>query len=175
MSNISENERGFENFLNNHPSCRCRNNSPEPGGALLSCGSGGIGPISSTTLSAPMSIATVSIDTRRLCNPRILLTFTCSISLPVGIGVNLNFIIVKSTDCGAAQAIGGTHTFSEQVSPTGVLEAESFCFQHCDCNSPAGSTTYTVLLDANSIVGTPPFVGLTINNATLSALAVETL
>ena len=47
MSTISENERGFEHYLKNHPFCcsPCNDNSPDPGRALLSCGSGGIGPI----------------------------------------------------------------------------------------------------------------------------------
>ena len=76
---------------------RCHNNSPEPGRALLSCGSGGIGPmpIISTPLSRPIPVASVSIDTTNMCNPKVLLTFTSLICLPATILVNLNFIIVK--------------------------------------------------------------------------------
>ncbi|MDD3242061.1 MAG: DUF4489 domain-containing protein [Bacilli bacterium] len=194
MCNISGNERGFENFLaNNHHNCRRYNseneldsenflttsdtssrrtgNSPEPGRALLSCGSGGIGPmpIISTHLSRPIPVASVSIDTSRLCNARVLLTFTSLICLPATILVNLNFIIEKCTDGGCPQEIGGTHTFSELAS---VLESESFCFQYCDCSPCTSCTTYTVKLAPSSLIAET--AGLTITNATLTALAIET-
>ena len=171
MNNKSENERGYE-YYDNHPSCRIYNNSPEPGRALLSCGSGGIGPmpIISTPLSRPIPVASVSINTSRLCNPKVLLTFTSLICLPATILVSLNFIIIKTIDGGAPQAIGGTHTFSELAS---VLEAESFCFQYCDCSPSVGGTTYTVELEPSSLISVT--AGLTITNATLSAIAVETL
>ena len=171
MSNNSENERGYE-YYENHPSCRIYNSSPEPGRVILSCGSGGIGPmpIISTPLSRPIPVCSVSIDTSRLCNPKILLTFTSLICLPATILVNLNFIIEKCTDGGSPQEIGGTHTFSEIAS---VLESESFCFQYCDCSPCNSCTTYTVKLEPSSLISET--AGLTITNATLSALAVETL
>lgn len=189
MNILSENELGFENSLANcrHRNLedvrgtdtslttttrRCHHTSPEPGRCLLSCGSGGIGPmpIISTQLSRPIPVASVSIDTTNMCNPKVLLTFTCLIVLPMNIMVNLNFIIVKTTDCGAPQEIGGTHTFSEIA---GVLESESFCFQFCDCSPSTGGTTYTIKLAPSSLIAET--AGLTITNATLSALAVETL
>src|SRR5471030_546734 len=119
MNILSENERDY----NNYPSCyRSYNNAPDAGKALLSCGSGGIGPmpIISTPLSRPIPVASVSIDTSRLCNPKVLLTFTCLICLPATILVNLNFVLVKTLDTGAPQEIGGTHTFAEVAS---VLES----------------------------------------------------
>jgi len=171
MSNLSENERGYE-YYENHPSCRIYNSSPEPGRALLSCGSGGIGPmpIISTPLSRPIPVCSASIDTSRLCDPKILLTFTSLICLPATILVSLNFIIEKSTEGGAPQAIGGTHTFSELAS---VFESESFCFQYCDCSPCNSCTTYTVKLEPSSLIAET--AGLTITNATLSVLAVESL
>jgi len=171
MSTKFENERGYE-YYDNHPSCRIYNNSPEPGKALLSCGSGGIGPMpkSSEHSSNPIQVASVSIDTSRLCNPRVLLNFTCVIGLPEDIEVTLNFVIIKTIDCGVPQAIGGTHTFIEKADK---LESESFCFQFCDCNPSVGGITYTVKIDPSSKIHDKD--GLTITNATLSALAVETL
>ena len=169
----TENERGSENFLTtSDTSCRRHNNAPEPGRALLSCGSGGIGPmpIISTPLSRPIPVASVSINTSNMINPKILLTFTSLIVLPATILVNLNFILVKTIDCGAPQPIGGTHTFSEIAS---VLESESFCFQYCDCSPSSGGTTYTVQLEPSSLIAVT--AGLTITNAVLSALAVETI
>ncbi|OOM76456.1 hypothetical protein CLPUN_26880 [Clostridium puniceum] len=187
MNIISENQFGFEDSIAN---CRrrdfedvlgsevsltsriCRNTSPEPGRSLLSCGSGGVGPLPmiSTQLSRPIPVASVSIDTTNMCNPKILLTFTCLIVLPATIMVNLNFVIVKTTDGGAPQEIGGTHTFSEIAS---VLESESFCFQYCDCSPCHSCTTYTIKLEPSSLIAET--AGLTITNATLTALAVETL
>jgi len=168
----TENERGSENFLTtSDTSCRRHNNAPEPGRALLSCGSGGIGPmpIISTPLSRPIPVCSVSLDTTRLSNPRVLLTFTGLICLPATILVNLNFIIEKCVEGGAPQAIGGTHTFCEIAS---VLESESFCFQYCDCCPCTSCTTYTVKLEPSSLISET--AGLTITNATLTALAVET-
>jgi hypothetical protein len=190
MSMRCENERGFDTFLANRPnienelcaqnvlttidtSCSFRrNDAAEPGRSLLSCGSGGIGPmpIISTPLSRPIPVCSVSIDTSRLSNPKILLTFTSLIILPATILVNLNFIIEKCTDGGSPQEIGGTHTFSEMAS---VLESESFCFQYCDCSPCHSCTTYTVKLSPSSLIAET--AGLTITNATLSALAIETL
>jgi hypothetical protein len=197
MNIICENEFGFENSLANcrrhdyddvqgtetsvtsrrctdtsETSRRCYNHSPEPGRALLNVGAGGIGPmpIISTPLSRPISIASVSIDTTRLCNPKVLLTFTSLVVLPVGILVNLNFIIVKTVGDGAPQAVGPTNTFAEVAT---VLESESFSFQYCDCNPAYGNTTYTVQLEPTSLISVT--AGLTITNAVLSALAVETI
>jgi len=184
MNIICENELGFENSLANcrhrnfddvqgtETNRRCHHNSPEPGRSLLSCGAGGAGPfpIISTPLSRPIPVASVSIDTTNMCNPRVLLTFTSIIILPATILVNLNFVIEKTVDGGAPQEIGGTHTFAKLVS---VLESESFCFQFCDCTPSTGGTTYTVKLSPSSLIAET--AGLTITNATLCALAVETL
>ena len=184
MNIICDNELGFEtsltscrrndceNTLDTNTSRRCHHHSPEPGRSLLSCGSGGVGPlpILSTQLSRPIPVASVSIDTTNMCNPRILLTFTSLIVLPATILVNLNFIIEKTVDGGAPQEIGGTHTFAKLVS---VLESESFCFQYCDCSPCTSCTTYTVKLAPSSLIAET--AGLTITNATLCALAVETL
>lgn len=178
MSYNYEDERDYEcydtsyEYCDNRPVCRSYNRAPEPGRALLNVGSGGIGPmpIISTPLSRPIPVASVSINTRNMCNPKVLLTFTSIISLPVGILVNLNFIIVKTVGDGSPQPIGGTFTFAEAVE---VLESESFSFQYCDCNPAYDNTTYTVQLEPTSLISVT--AGLTITNAVLSALAVETL
>jgi hypothetical protein len=198
MNIICENELGFENSLANcrrhdfddvqgtetsvtsrrcndtsdTSTRRCHHGSPEPGRSLLSCGAGGAGPfpIISTPLSRPIPVASVSIDTTNMCNPRVLLTFTSIIILPATILVNLNFIIVKTVDGGAPQEIGGTHTFAQVAN---VLESESFGFQFCDCTPSSGATTYTVKLAPSSLISVT--AGLTITNATLCALAVENL
>lgn len=152
--------------------CELYNNAPEPGRALLNVSTGGAGPLAviSTPLSRPIPVVSVSIDTSNMCNPKVLLTFTSLISLPADILVNLNFVIVKAVRDGCPQAVGGTHTFAKAVR---VLESESFSFQYCDCNPAYGNTTYTVQIEPSSLISVT--AGLTITNATLSALAVETL
>lgn len=144
----------------------------QPGKAILKCGSGGVGPLPviSTPLSNPIPVASVSIDTRAMECPKVLLHFTCQINLPADAGVNLNFMISRTTNCGCPQYIGGTFTFSDLVA---VLEAESFSFQQCDCNTCQDCVTYTVEIDPSSLIAVT--AGVTITNATLTALAVEDL
>lgn len=171
MNILSETEYDYER-RGNRVSCRTDNRSPEPGRALLNVGSGGAGPlpIISTPLSRPIPVASVSIDTSNMCNPKVLLIFTSLISLPLDVVVTLNFTLIKTVGDGSPQPIGGTHTFAEIAS---VLEAESFSFQHCDCNAAYGNTTYTVQIEPSSLISVT--AGLTITNATLTALAVESL
>jgi hypothetical protein len=190
MNIICENERGSD-FLSSRP-CRrprhssrelssdvlstntsCRTfNHPEPGRSLLNVGTGGIGPMAtiSTVLSSPINVVSVSIDTTNMCNPKVLLTFTALICLPLAADVRLNFSIVKTVDNGCPQKIGFTNTFSEVAT---ALECESFAFQFCDCNPGNGNITYSVEIEPTSLISVT--AGLTIPNAVLSALAVETL
>jgi hypothetical protein len=171
MNILCENERGYE-YSDNRPYYPAYNSGQEPGRAILNVGCGGVGPlpIISTPISRPIPVASVSIDTSCMCNPKVLLTFTSIISLPATVAVNLNFTIVKSVENGSPQPIGGTLTFSEIAS---VLESEAFSFQHCDCNAAYGNITYTVQLETTSLIAET--AGLTITNAILSALAVESL
>lgn len=136
----------------------------------LNAATGGAGPlpIITTLLADPIPVVSVTIDVSDFREPSILLHFTSIVSLPLGVSVTLNFQINRSTTDGAAR-VGSTYTFSSLVD---ILEAESFAFQFFDSNLAPGNYTYTVELSTNSIIDITP--GLTINNATLSALAVET-
>ncbi len=136
----------------------------------LNASTGGAGPlpIITTLFSAPINVVDVTIDTGRMRDPAVLLTFSSIISLPVGISVNLNFEITRSQNGGAPTNVGSTYTFSTLVN---VLEAEAFGFQYFDNNLTPGVYTYSVHLSTNSIIDITP--GLTVNNATLSALAVD--
>lgn len=149
---------------------RCRNRHPRPGEAILRCSTGGLGPlpIINTVLSRPLPVVSVNVDTTRMCNPSVLLTFTGQVNLPLGISVTLNFVVNKTCEGGAPRQIGGTYTFSTLAT---VLEAESFAFQLCDTDTCEDCCTYTVEVSTTSIIDIVP--GLTITNATLSALAVE--
>jgi len=131
-------------------------------------GSAGPLPIITNLLANPISVVDVTISTEGMNDPAALLTFTSIISLPVGISVTLNFELTRSFNGGAPVNIGSTYTFSTLVN---VLEAEAFSFQYFDGNLQSGTYTYSVQLSTNSIIDITP--GLTVNNATLSALAVD--
>ncbi len=110
----------------------------------------------------------VTIDTGGMRDPVVLLDFSSIISLPVGISVTLNFEITRSFNGGAPGPLGSTYTFSTLVD---IMEAEAFGFQYFDSSLLPGSYTYAVRLSTNSCIDVTP--GLTVNNATLSALAVD--
>lgn len=135
----------------------------------LNASTGGAGPlpIITTLLADPISIVSTTIDVSEMSNPSVLLNFTSIISLPVGISVTLNFQINRSTDDSASR-VGGTYTFSTLVK---LLESESFSFQFFDADIEPDVYTYQVQISTNSIIDITP--GLTILNATLSALAVN--
>jgi hypothetical protein len=137
---------------------------------VLNAATGGAGPLPviTTLLAAPISVVSVTLDVDELRNPSILLHFTSIISLPLGISVTLNFEVLRIKDNGSPIKVGSTYTFSTLVD---VLESESFAFQLFDADLDPGTYTYTVVLSTNSIIDITP--GLTIVNATLSALGVD--
>lgn len=136
----------------------------------LNASTGGAGPlpIFTTLLANPINVVNVSVDTRGMRDPSILLDFSSIISLPIGISVTLNFEVTRSLNGGAPVNVGSTYTFSTLVE---VLEAEAFGFKLFDSSVAPGLYTYSVRLSTNSFVDVTP--GLTVNNATLSALAVD--
>jgi len=137
---------------------------------VLNAATGGAGPlpIITTLLAEPITVVSVTLDADELKDPSILLTFTGLVSLPLGISVTLNFEVLRLKDNGAPVKVGSTYTFSTLAT---VLEAETFAFQLFDAGLEPGSYTYSVVLSTNSIIDITP--GLTIVNATLSALGVD--
>ena len=138
--------------------------------AVLNAATGGAGPlpIITTLLADPITVVSVTLDADKLCNPSVLLTFTGIVSLPLGIAVTLNFEVLRLKDNGSPVKVGSTYTFSTLAT---VLESESFAFQMFDAGLDPGTYTYSVVLSTNSIIDITP--GLTIVNATLSALGIE--
>lgn len=137
---------------------------------VLNAATGGAGPLPviTTLFADPISVVSVTLDADRLRRPSILLNFTSIISLPLGISVTLNFEVLRIKDNGSRIKVGSTYTFSTLVN---VLESESFAFQLFDADLDPGTYTYSVVLSTNSIIDITP--GLTIVNATLSALGVD--
>jgi hypothetical protein len=136
----------------------------------LNAASGGAGPfpLITTLLADPIPVVAVTIDTTGMRSPVILLHYTSVVCLPLGVSITLNFEIKRSFMDGAAVCVGPTQTFSTLVT---ALEAESFAFQYFDSNLAPGVYTYSIQLSTNSVVDITP--GMTINNAVLSALAVD--
>ena len=137
---------------------------------VLNAATGGAGPlpIITTLLADPITVVSVTLDIDELSDPSVLLTFTGIISLPLGISVTLNFEVLRLKDDGAPIKVGSTYTFSTLAT---VLESEAFSFQLFDAGIDPGTYTYSVVLSTNSIIDITP--GLTIVNATLSALGVD--
>ncbi len=137
---------------------------------VLNAATGGAGPlpIITTLFAEPISVVSVTLDADELTNPSILLHFTGIVNLPLGISVTLNFEVFRVLDNGTPVKVGSTYTFATLAT---VLESESFAFQLFDANLDPGTYTYTVVLSTNSVIDITP--GLTIVNATLSALGVN--
>ena len=137
---------------------------------VLNASTGGAGPlpIITTLLAEPISVVSVTLDLEKLSDPSVLLTFTGIVSLPLGISVTLNFEVLRIRDEGGPVKVGSTYTFSTLAA---VLESEAFSFQLFDSDLDPGTYTYSIVLSTNSIIDITP--GLTIVNATLSALGVD--
>lgn len=150
--------------------CYAGTGSRRPQRVALKAATGGVGPLPliSTLFSDPLTVTSVSLDLDEFRRPTVLLTFTGIVSLPLGISVTLNFEILRTRGNGAPTSVGSTYTFSTLAN---VLESEAFSFQFADNDLDTGDYTYTVIITTNSVIDITP--GLTITNATLSALAVD--
>jgi len=133
-----------------------------------SSNTGGAGPLPvfNTLLADPVNVVSTSINTRGMNDTTNLLIFTCTVNLPLGISINLNFQINRLRGDGSSSKVGGTYTFATLAT---VLESEAFSFQFADNNVPAGEYTYSIEISTNSLVDITP--GATVNNATLSVIA----
>ncbi|WP_123052788.1 DUF4489 domain-containing protein [Clostridium sp. JN-1] len=146
--------------------CSC---SPEVGGAVMKCGSGATGPLPILDLAGasiinPYSVASVTIDTRRLKCPSVLINFTGLINVPAGVIPSITFRLIKTCN-GSSQSVGGSYTFSSAFE---LIHSESFSFQFCDCGDCCGCTTYTVEISNATLAQ----AGTTVSG-TVSAIAVE--
>lgn len=117
------------------------------------------------------TISPVKLDTSCLCNPCIRFEFASNIVVPATTAnANLTFQIFKICT-GEFQPIpvGPQWTFL-----TSVTTSDKFTFFVCDCNTCSDECcTYTVQVTATILDIEGDGGGVTINSATLSALAVE--
>ncbi|ACD24401.1 MULTISPECIES: DUF4489 domain-containing protein [Clostridium] len=151
-----------------------RDSGQKPGRAILKCGCGGSAPIPVVSVNAlgtvrPLPLASVTIDTSKLKCPTTVLTFTCEIKSVLDVSLRLNFLIKKSAKNGCCEYICGTHSFSDVIEFAGT---QTFSFQVCDNSSCDDCVTYSVeYVPIDFILN----IGGSINNAALTALAVENL
>lgn len=134
--------------------------------ASSSTGGAGPLPVINTLLADPINVVSTSINTSGMSDTTNLLIFTCTVNLPLGISVNLNFQINRLRNDGASIKVGPTFTFATLAT---VLESEAFAFQFADNNVSAGDYTYAVEISTNSLVDITP--GVSVNNACLSIIA----
>ena len=143
--------------------------SSNAGKAILNCGCGSVGPlpildIAGASIINPYSVASVTIDTRELKNPTVLINFTALINVPIGVLPNITFRLVKCMN-GCSQTIGGSYTYSDAFD---ALHSESFAFQFCDCESCCGCATYSVEISNATLAQAGTMI-----SGNISALAVE--
>lgn len=158
----------FYKYENNHEysSLKCRNDNPyhpTPTKSIFSCGHGsGISlPISVTN---PIPVANVTIDTTCLCNPSVKIDFNSIINYQTlidlgggGFGLLTNPFSVTfrlSKVCGKREKITlGSWDYSFGLLALAVNVTNSFSFSYCECNLCPGCCTYIV-----EIVSTTPLI-----------------
>lgn len=169
----------MSNFIDNFgcpfPRNSCPHPPPPPSAnreVLVNSSTGSAGPLPliSTSLSAPINVVSTSIVTTGLARTTNLLIFTSQISLPLGISVTLNFEIFRTVNGGNPAKVGSSYTFSTLAT---ACESECFAFQFADSGIQEGEYTYSVQISTNSVLDITP--GLTVNNGTLTVLAVKSL
>lgn len=152
-------------MLSESKNCRMK----KAGKIIASCGCGSAGPLpildlAGASIRNPYSVASVSIDTRKLKNPTVLIHFTGLINAPIGVVPNITFRIKKCCN-GCSQFVGGSYTSSAAVN---TLSGKSFEFQFCDCGDCNGCCTYTVEISNATLAQ----AGTTVSGQ-ISAIAVE--
>lgn len=147
--------------------------SPLGGKAILKCGRGAVGPLPKIDDGKifggtnAIHVGSVTIDTRNLCNPTVLLNFNIILTNLSGEeeDFTLTFTVVKCCK-GCTQPVGESFTFADELEK-GV--SRSFTFQICDCtNCCDDCTTYTLQITSATLEK----AGLSVK-ADISALAVE--
>lgn len=121
------------------------------------------------TPAATFPVASLNLNTTGLCNPCIKFEFSSNIVTTAALALDLTFQIVKQCrNQLTATNIGPSWTFTKAA----LIAAETFSFHICECDCdfcPEDCCTYTVVVTTGAAIT----VGGAINNATLSALVVE--
>jgi hypothetical protein len=123
------------------------------------------------------TVASVNLNASCLCNPCIRFEFASNIIIPTTTAnATLTFQVFKYCSNQVQPIPVGTQwTFLTSVAPTGTT-SDMFTFFVCDCNTCSDECcTYTVQVTATVLAtgGDGATTTITINNATLSALAVD--
>lgn len=144
----------------------------QPGNISASCGCGSAGPLPILDLAGasiinPYSVASVTLNTECLKNPKVLIRVTALINAPIGVVTTLTFRVKKYCNDGCSQDVGGSYTASSLIN---LLSGKSFEFQICDCGTCCECCTYTLEISNATLLQ----AGTTVS-AQITALAVEDL
>jgi hypothetical protein len=112
----------------------------------------------------------LTVNTKKFCDPCTKLEFTSNITLPVGFLGTLSFQIFKQCrNQFTPVPVGPAFTFARTVALV-VGESSTFSFFVCDCDTCNDDCcTYSIVITNQTAI----LLGATITNATLSALTVE--
>lgn len=165
--------KDYHNHCNSNPcnSSPCKKEVKEPKSCptIIKCGcpsSVTLPAIAITDLleSRTFNVGTVTVDNSCICNPITKLEFSSNIITAVALPITLNFQIFKL--CRGQlnpTPVGPIWTYSRLI---GVVEANTFSFDVCDCNSCFDECcTYTVVATVIGLLA----VGTSITNGTLIA------
>ena len=149
------------------PAETCRPQTP--GKMIMSCGSGSAGPLPTLDLAGasirnPYAVGSVTIDTRGLRCPTVLIHVTALINAPLGAIPSLTFRVTKCCN-GCSQSVGSSLTSSSAIN---TLSGKTFEFQMCDSGECCGCCTYTVEISNATLIQAGTSV-----SAQVSAIAVE--
>lgn len=142
----------------------------KPGKSVLNCGCGSAGPLpildlAGASIKNPFSVASVTLNTKCLRNPKILLRITALISAPLDVLTSITFRVKKCCSDGCSQYVGGSYTSSSLIN---ALSGKSFEFQICDCSVCCECCTYTLEISNATLAQ----IGTTVSGQ-ITALAVE--
>ena len=88
----------------------------KPGKSVLNCGCGSAGPLpildlAGASIRNPFSVASVTLNTKCLKNPKVLLRITALISAPLDVLTSITFRVKKCCSDGCSQYVGGVLYF----------------------------------------------------------------
>jgi len=158
----------------------CEPKHPCPQGVILKCcpasGSITLTGAPTTTITSPMPIANVTVDTTCLCSPMVKIDFSSIITFRTTVPANdasADLMFRLSKTCDSGNTIGlGTWTFERrydlsETTTIALSTSDSFNFTLCECGACSECCTYTVEL----VSGVVNSSTVTVGSATLSVIA----
>lgn len=168
---MNSNSRYIEDACRNDRRDSDNRNKRPQAAVALKCSSPGS--VAVPALAAPGSTFTptsLTVNNTTFCNPCTKLEFTSNLIVPIGFTGTLSFQVFKQCrNQFTPVPVGPAFTFARTVALV-VGASDTFSFFICDCDSCNDDCcTYSVVVTNQTIIT----LGLTITNATLSALTAN--